>query len=231
MQRLKVNQDLSEKHYNKIESMIQAIAKKYAGNFGMKYEDLLQELWTTTLEKYGSNSNDWFDKNMALVNRAIQNRMKDVYKYKRRRYDSETGEVKDEHDPRKQSNLYINHNSEADNENARTYVKTRSSYMGKSNLGKIDESVVIKDMYRLILKEFGRDSYEWMFYVGMVNTEELLYYLKDELTSTEYRLYQTIHKPKDIAIDLMKCSQSGDTRYRNASRNVRDLLKRKGYTY
>ena len=69
-----------------------------------------------------------------------------------------------------------------------------------------------------------------MFFFGMLNIIDALHYVKDIIPADIYKQLSKVEKSGDISQDILGIGRPGHSVYMRIANNVRNLLKKHGYT-
>lgn len=221
----KLTESLTQDGMAILDKIVGSISHKYAGEWEIDYEDLYQELMLDFYKKFGSYDDNDIQKNRALVNKSLERSAIDYYRYSRIRYDRKVHEL---------SNLTDDSTEYAGDQlfdstitAASDFRPERSANIGRNRFRKPDEGVVVQELLTKMIKEFGKYSDEVRYFIGQIALNGLLDTIKPVISRDDYKMASKIYNKNDIGefIDPDEPLATGNSRYRNAAKNVDTFLR------
>ena len=249
----KVNQGRRPDIENKVQDMIRAAVYKYRGS--MDKEDTFQNVYIDYLEKYRDLPDEWFEvpRNLAHLATTFKNKIFDLNDMYKRRVKTQlampssgieeytTANRKGGRGPQSYQDgdiLYREgHEVEAGhnprNKDKYDYKSSSKAWSPADRIKSPEEMEtrsVIRDMAHLINNSYHEGSGEYMFFFGMLNIIDALHYVKDIIPADIYKQLSKVEKSGDISQDILGIGRPGHSVYMRIANNVRNLLKKHGYT-
>lgn len=237
---------------DKIQDMIRAAVYKYKLP-SMDKEDTFQQVYLDYFENLKDTEDEWFENpsSLKILATSFKNKILDLNKMAKRRIQTQLampssgieeyttavkkadkGDYKDK-DPMYRTGKGIEADQNPRNKETYDYQSSSKAWKPSERIDsprEMETRAVIRDMAHLVNNSYHEGSGEYMFFFGMLNIIDALHYVRDIIPTNLYKLLSKVEKSGDISQDILGIGRPGHSVYIRIANNVRNLLKKHGYT-
>lgn len=239
----------SEEIQSKIDEIIRIAAYKYHG--ALDKQDVYQSLYVEYLEKFGKLPDSWFEspRNLATLATSMKNKAHDIVNYQKRRSMTQVATPYEDYTSSQNSREYTQSHEimhrpghegseakdnprNAEKRNLTRYESTSKAWDPSTRIKpeEVHTRALIRDMAHLINNSYHEYEPEYIYFFGMLGVVDALPYVKDIISKEDYKKFSAVEISGDIAGRLLGMGRVGNTRYIKVANNVRNLLKKHGYS-